>query len=149
MHRNVATRMTGTHRRGTALIFVLGGVMIVSVIGLGALWAGRSRLRVVQGGADAVEARWYAQSAIELGWQMIRDDPNWRTVYGSGAWITKQTIGRGTCSLNVSRLADADADPLNDDWVILGEGFCGTAVRKIELTLIDGMLLGEWRKKVD
>ena len=131
------------------LVLTMGTAMVVATIGLGAVWAARMRLRDVQTSTQVLEARAYAQSAIELGLLRIRDTPNWRTTPGPGMWVANLSLGHGTCTLTTSTIADGDADPYNDDWLFMGTGISGDAVRKIELTLVDGKLLGEWKQKVD
>lgn len=131
------------------LVLTMGTAMVVTVIGLSAVWASRMRLRDVQASTQILEALGYAQSAIELGLLQVRSDPNWRTTLGAGMWVANQSIGHGTCTLTTSIVADGDADPYNDDWLLLGTGISGDAVRKIELTLVDGKLVGEWKQKVD
>ncbi len=139
----------GCKRRGMALAFVLGAAMLVLVIGLGALHAVRTDLRTARAGGEAGEARSCARSIIELGLLRIREEPEWRSTLGEAKWISNQPIGRGVASLTATRVPDADADPLNDDWVLTGECLCGGAVRKIDVTLTRGIVLGEWRHRVD
>ncbi len=144
-----ATNTAGGRRRGSILVLTLGAAMAVMVIGFTAVWVGRMRLREVQGARCVMEALAHARSAVELGLQRIRDNPDWRTKLGPGPWFTELPIGQGVCSLTVSVLVDGDADPMNDDWVFLGTGVSGGAARKVELVLLDGNVLGEWRQRVD
>lgn len=122
-------------RRGSAYIFILGTMMLISVIGLSSLMNARIQHRSAQGGDHSIAARVYAQSALELGFAEIRQDPDWRTNLNSGAWITDQPIGGGTLSLDVSILNDADGNPDNDPVLLVGTGVHGQATHKIEVTL--------------
>lgn len=131
------------------LVLTMGTAMVVATIGLGAVWAARMRLRDVQANTQVLEARANAQSSIDLGLLSIRNTPNWRTSPGPGTWFANLAVGNGACTLTTSIVADGDADPNNDDWLFLGTGVSGDAVRKIELTLVDGNLIGEWKQKVD
>ena len=70
-------------RRGSGYVYFLSTMMLVAVIGVSALMAARIRLRAAGGSNDATAARFYAQSAIELGLVMIQQDGAWRTSRGS------------------------------------------------------------------
>ena len=104
-HRTVRTA-TGTElithrRRGVSYVYFLSTIMLVAVIGLSALMYARIQRRSAQGGDHSIAARFYAQSALELGLAEIHLDPSWRRNLGSGAWFTDEPIGSGTLSLDV------------------------------------------------
>ena len=137
-HRAVRTA-TGaeliTHRRrGTSYVYFLSTIMLVTVIGLSALMYARIQRRSAQGGDHSIAARFYAQSALELGFAEIHLDPSWRTNLGSGAWFTDQPIGSGTLSLDVSILPDGDGISANNPVLLVGTGVHGHATHKIEVT---------------
>ncbi len=125
-------------RRGGMYIAVLGASMLVVVMGLGALLAARTQFDSAKAGSDGVAAGWCAESAIELGLLYMRSNPDWRTKTGPGDWIVNQPVGVGTASLTVSEVSDADADPVNNDWVLMGVGTVGDATRKVELLVKNG-----------
>lgn len=136
-------------RRGGMYIAVLSTSLLVVVMGLGALLAARTRFEAATADRDGFAARWYAQSAIELGLLYMRGHPDWRTNPGQGGWVVKQPIGIGVASLTVSEVADGDADPLNNDWVLLGVGTAGNATRKIELLVKGGATPSSLRRVTD
>ena len=129
------TRAGKYRRRGAGYVFFLGTMMLVFVIGLSALMYARIQRRWAQGGDHSIAARFYAQSALELGFVEIHLDPNWRTSLGSGAWFTDLPIGSGTLSLEVSIEDDGDGNPENDPVLLIGTGVHGQATHKTEVTL--------------
>ncbi len=122
-------------RRGVGYVYFLSTTMLVAVIGLSALMYARIQRRSAQGGDHSLAARFYAQSALELGFAVIHLDPNWRTNLGSGIWISDQPIGDGTLSLDVSILDDGDGNPDDDPALLVGTGVHGQATHRIEVTL--------------
>ena len=118
-------------------IAVLGCTLAVTVIGLSAVMVTRIERRSAEGAADMIQARLYAQSAIEVGLLRIRDDLDWRVTYPSGEWFAEQPIGTGTCSLEGidpgdNNLKDADTDPL----LLTGVGIQGDARYQFQVTLL-------------
>ncbi len=124
-------------RRGMGYVYFLSMTMLLAVISLSALMFTRIQRRSVEGNEDTMAARFYAQSALELGFAKIHLDPNWRTTLGSGAWVTKQPIGGGTLSIDVLIIDDGDGNPNNDSVELVGTGVYGLATQKIEITLYD------------
>jgi hypothetical protein len=110
-------------------------MMLVAVMGLAALMDARIQRRSAEGGDYSIQARFLAQSALELAFAEIHLDPDWRTKLGSGAWFTDHPIGDGTLSLDVTILPDADGIPENNPVLLVGTGVCGPATHKIEVTL--------------
>ena len=146
----------GRHRRrGSIYITILGASTIVMVIGLSAVTVIRIERRFATVSTDFAQARLYAQSAVELAYSMMRDDPNWRTNRSSGIWLTDQTLGDGTFTLQVVDPVDNDyqTDPFNS-VLITGAGMQGDATFKLEVTLAaqDGGWVvadGSWRRVVN
>ena len=103
----------------------MGTAMIVTIIGLSALMAVRIQRRGAEGSNDLGAARFYAQAAIEHGFAKINQDPDWRTNFGSGFWLTNQQIHGGTYSLDATFIDDGDGKPENDDVVLTGTGVHG------------------------
>jgi len=62
-------------------VAVLMTATIVAVIGISALTITRIELRSAEGAKDTIEARFYAQSALEISSYLINNDRNWRTNY--------------------------------------------------------------------
>jgi hypothetical protein len=156
--RNTVRTATGTkvaahRRRGVGYVYFLTTMMLIAVMGVSALLAARVQLRSAGGTNDSTAARFYAQSAIELGLAEIHLDPNWRTNLGTGIWISGQAIGAGTLSLEASILNDGDGNPDNDSVRLIGTGVHGQAQYKTEVTLAalsdkGGLVIppGSWRR---
>lgn len=132
-------------RRGSMYLLVLVISTMVVVTGLGALTANQANFENARNNEDAIDADFYARSAIEIGLFQMGDTPDWRTSIGEGTWIAQYRIGRGKCSLTASRVPDGDADPYNDVWLLTATGYCNAARRIITVRLIDGTFLDDWR----
>ncbi len=98
--------------------------MTVAVIGIAALMALRIEHRTVETSADFAQTRLYAQSAIEMGFFWIADDPDWRSNLP-----TTGVIGNGTFTLEAS-----DPEP-NNSFVLIGTGMQGEARYKLQVTV--------------
>ena len=68
-------------RRGGAYVVVLAITVIVALMGLGSIIAGRVRLRTAQIGNQAADARLYAQTGTEAARLWVSQDPDWRKNY--------------------------------------------------------------------
>ena len=142
-------------RRGSIYIIILSASLIVMVIGLAAVTFIRIERRYATTSTEFAQTRLYAQSAVELAYSIMRDDPNWRTNRTSGIWLTGQTLGDGTFNLEVVDPVDNDyqTDPFNS-VLITGTGMLGEATYKLEVTLAaqDGgwvVVDGSWRRVVN
>ena len=124
-------------RRGSVYIAVLGTAMIVSVLGLSALMIQRIQRKADQQAAHVVEARLYADAALRIGMLRIENDPGWRYSFSNGVWEADVTIGDGTYTLEGIDPSDGDiADNATDPLVLIGHGKKGTAVQKVQITLL-------------
>ena len=123
-------------RYGTIYVAVLGMSLLVTVIALGAVAAVRANARSRDRGNDVEDARFYALSGIELARLRITQDPNWRTDFTNGPWITSQSIGTGTVSVTGvnpnGTLANSELDPVN----LTATGTKGIASQMIKVTLV-------------
>ena len=142
------------HRRGSAYVLFLTTAMMVTLIGMSALMVIRVQRRSAQSAEGSTLACQHAQSAIEMGFVMINQDPAWRTNLGSGAWITDQSIGTGTMSLNATLQDQGDSDPDNDSVVLIGTGVEGQAIHKMQVTAdadSGGMVVvpGSWMRNAN
>ncbi len=135
MNNHAASRKHSNRRRGSSYVFFMGTAMIVTIIGLSALMAVRIQRRGAEGSNDLAAARFYAQSAIEQGFAMINEKPDWRTDLGSGFWITVQNIHGGTYSLEATFIDDGDEILENDDLVLTGTGVHGQASHRTQVLL--------------
>lgn len=129
-------RSSHRFRRGSVYIAVLAVSVMVITIALGAILAVRVQARSVDTLNDAADARLYALSAIELGRLWISQDSNWRSNRPSGAWVTNQSIGRGTLTLEAFDPVDGNIPSgLRDPLVLRGTGVKGQARQKLQVTL--------------
>ena len=135
MNNHTASRKHRYRRRGSSYVFFMGTAMIVTIIGLSALMAVRIQRRGAEGSNDLAAARFYAQSAIEHGFAMINEKPDWRTDLGSGFWFTNRDIHGGTYSLEATFIDDGDGKPENDDVLLTGTGVHGLASHKTQVML--------------
>lgn len=111
--------------------------MIVALLGLVGLMSLRIQRRVVEDTVDTAEARVAAQAAIEVGLMRIAKDDDWRTTYADGVWISDQSLGEGTFTLEGHDPVDGDlADDDTDDIVLTGIGVKGDARQKMQVRLI-------------
>jgi len=117
-------------------VAVLGSAMAITVMGLSAIMLARVERSSVVGTADSAAARFYAQSAIELGQQHIRQDSNWRQTYTSGVWEANRAIGTGTYTLEGIDTIDGNLSNSPSDPVVLrGTGFQGQSRYKLQVTM--------------
>ncbi len=135
MNNHTASRKHRHRRRGSSYVFFMGTAMIVTIIGLSALMAVRIQRRGAEGSNGLAAARFYAQSAIEHGFAMINQNPDWRTDLTSGFWITEQVLHGGTHSLEATFIDDGDAKLENDDLVLTGTGVHGPASHRTQVFL--------------
>ena len=138
-------------RRGSMYLVVLGTAMLATILGLSALYVVRIERRIAQGSSDRLEARLYAQAGIELGFLLIRQDPDWRKTLETGYWAAKQPIGNGTYTLWAVIVDDGDGQPDNDPVILTGIGFSGRARHAMQVTIVPqdgGMVVspGSWRQ---
>lgn len=143
--RSVAARSPLVRRRGLAsparcrgsvYLLVLGTAMLVTLLGLSALLLVRVERRMDTAAQDAVQARLFAQSAIELALQRMAADPMWRHRHANGAWTADATLGRGSISYRFTDPGDGDLDDDRTDPVLLtGRGRVGEAVRMCQVRL--------------
>lgn len=94
--------------RGSAYVLILTSAMVVTLMGLAALTAVRLQLRGAVDTADVGQARLNALTAIEIGLLTLNGDPDWRSNFSSGNWITDQSNGDGAFSLDVIDPNDGD-----------------------------------------
>jgi hypothetical protein len=122
---------------GSVYLHVLASSLLVTIIGLAALAAVRLQTRSAQLARDCAEARNGAVSAIELGLLYVKQDPNWRTSWPNGAWLSDKQLGNATFTLegidpHDNDLTDSEYEPL----VLTGIGMKGIARHKTQVTLV-------------
>ena len=149
-----AGRRNPPRRRGAAYVFFLSTATLVAIIGLSALMVVRIQARAGEGTKNLVAARFYAQSAIELGFLVITADPLWWQNPGSGPWRTNEPIGDGTLSLEVIIAPDGDAlGDGSDPALLIGTGVSGQATHRMQMLVVPdngGVVIspGSWRQVV-
>jgi hypothetical protein len=122
---------------GSVYLHVLGASMLVTVIGLAALSAVRIQTRSEQRAQDYAVAKAGAVSAVELGLLYIDQDPDWRTTWSSGTWLSDKALGSGTFTLEGIDPQDGDLDDSEYEPLILtGIGTKGIARHKTQVTLV-------------
>lgn len=111
--------------------------MVITVIGLSALMLARVERSSAEGTADLSTARFYAQSAIEMGQHYIRQNSTWRDIFSNGEWLADQQIGTGTYTLEGIDPTDGDLnDSATDPLLLRGTGFEGQSRYKLQVTMV-------------
>lgn len=119
-----------TKRRGSTYITVLMTAMTVTIIATAGLAVARIQFRNGQATSDIVQARLFAQSAIEIGLYSINSSVGWRTQYGHDTWTPKRGIGSGAIRWKI--VDDVDADLITSSagpFRLVGQGLMGEAIR--------------------
>ncbi|MFN0011768.1 MAG: hypothetical protein ACKVS8_09020 [Phycisphaerales bacterium] len=106
-------------RKGSIYVIVLFTVVAVVAMVMGGFELQRAARRGTQTSDDAAHARLLARSAIELGLQVINDDPARTTVPANGAWIAATTVGKGVITLNASDPIDGNLTNKTDQPIVL------------------------------
>ncbi len=142
-------------RRGSVYIAVLGAAVIVTIIGLSALLAGRLQHRRTRETSDLAEARFHALSAIDWGLLVVKQKPaTWRTKFDAwaGGSLMTQALGAGSFDLEATDPVDGDlTDNSTDPVVLTGIGFKGQARYKLQVRLESNgsVTPGTFRQVVD
>jgi len=117
-------------------LYVLACSLLVSVIGLGSLYAVRVQARSCRLMRDYAEARTCAVSAIELGMLHVKADSAWRTTWPNGTWMLDKPLGSGTFTLQGTDPQDGDmANSPYNPLVLTGIGAKGVARHKVQVVL--------------
>ena len=123
-------------RRGSSYLFFVGTAMMVAVIAISSLMVVRIQRRSDDGTNDTATARFYAQSAIEMGFVYINENENWRATYANGVWEADERIGSGTYTLEGVDPNDGDlSNNATDPLVLTGTGRKGDARYRLSVTL--------------
>lgn len=112
--------------RGSVYLLTLGLAMILTLIGVAAVSAGRVGGRTMTDSQDWEEAQSLAFAGSEHAMTQINRTGNWRTAF-NGQTIQK-SLGRGTFSWRLADETDNDlSDSTSDPFVILATGTVGRA----------------------
>jgi len=122
---------------GSVYLHVLASSVLVTVIGLAALATVRIQMRSALRAQDGAEARNCAVSAVELGLLFVTRDPNWRTTWSNGVWLSDKPLDDAMFTLegidpHDNDLTDSNYEPL----VLTGIGTKGIARHKTQVTLV-------------
>ena len=120
-------------------IAVLGTTLVVMTLGLSGLIAVRSQAAASNSLNNADDARLYALAGIEFARLQIAQNltrNNWRTIYGNGAWATKQPIGVGNFSVSVADPNGALNNNLYDPVIVTATGVKFAATHVSQVTLV-------------
>ncbi len=127
--------MYSSRRRGSMYVAVIGCSLVVTVVGVSALMAARVERRAAEGSSDFSDARFAAQSAVELGMYLVTSDVNWRTARPNGLWRDKLPFGDGTYSLSVVDPVDALLSNSKSEPIVLtGTGVVRNARYMLQAT---------------
>jgi len=127
-----------THRRRAAMyMIVLATAMLVTVIGLGGLMAARTQFHIGQANNQAMQARFYAQSAIDLALYKLSADVSWRSNLSNDTWEADRVLDVGLFRWKPVDEQDGDLDDDSTDEVrIYGTGIVGDTVRTYSVALV-------------
>ncbi|MBI4580994.1 MAG: hypothetical protein HY718_14905 [Planctomycetes bacterium] len=119
---------SGSKRRASGYVLVLGATLLISVIGLTSLTLVRVQYKVEQSGMDAIHAQMYARSGVELALSTSYVDSSWRANYASYTALMPLAFDKGTCSIAISEADGSALDTATDNPVLLtGVGTVGSA----------------------
>lgn len=124
----------GRRARGSAYLAVLGGSLLVTVIGIGAIGAAQSRRAAVELEVSAWKARLNAQSGIDMALKEIAGNAVWRQ--GTGTLVNASKTGDGAVTVVATDPTDADlADSADEPVVLTSTGTSGAARHVLRVTL--------------
>lgn len=128
-------RQRPTHRRAATYVFVLGSTLLVTAAGLGALMSARVSRRGLESLNSFNDARFLAQSAVEITLLDMRRTPNWRNTKPAGIWRNREPLGTGYFSATVTDDDNNFANSPNDPVTVAAEGFAGKSRYAISVIL--------------
>jgi hypothetical protein len=124
------------NRTGGVYVAVLGASLIISLLGISALVGQRIQNRAVAASSDIRQAQLNANSAIEMGLLIMKQESNWRSSRSNGPWFSSRDTGAGTCRLEVIDPHDGSLSNNPDDPVVMvGVGYRGKAEQRVKLTV--------------
>jgi len=124
-------------RRGSAYVAVLGAATLVMVIALAVITAGRVQGRSVNWGRDIIKARTCAHAGLQWGFYQISQDPDWRTNFPNGRWVSSRAVDDGKFHLDVVDPTDGDlADAPEDPVVLTASGYRGQSRQLAQVSLV-------------
>ena len=126
-------------RHGSIYAVVLGMAVLVSLIGLSAVAAGRATMRRTAMAGEGFDADVLARSAVEHAASTINTDPSWRTRYSNDVETAPVKLGRGSFTWKVVDEADGTLSSGGVQPVrVFGFGRVGEAGRCFSVQLAPG-----------
>jgi hypothetical protein len=97
-------------RRSVALILVLIAVTISATLALAFVSAQSTSIGIARNIQNHPQARYVAESGLELAIAYMRANTDWRTVQSEGAWVTDEPFAGGTFTVVGEDGVDIDGD---------------------------------------
>ncbi len=121
---------------GSAYIVVLGASLMVTVLGIGALQAARSRRAADEARINMLKARLAAETGIDIAMDAIANDSSWRQTYTSGTWLANRRAGEGRFTVEGTDPSDGNlGDKVTDPVDLVSTGTAGAARQKVMVSL--------------
>ncbi len=92
-------------RRGVALLLVMVGVVVCSILTAGFLSTQGTSIGIARNERDAQKCRVLAQTGIDMCYWLIRNKSDWRSSMPVGTWLSAVPVGDGVVTVSV---ADGD-----------------------------------------
>jgi len=90
------------NRRGMALLMVMIGLIVCSILTAGFLSTQGTSIGIARNERDASKCRGLAQSGIDMCYWLIRNRSDWREAMTPGTWLNNVPIGDGTVTVSVT-----------------------------------------------
>lgn len=109
-----------TARRGVALLLALIVVTIAATLAYSFLASESTSTAIARNIRDSAEARYVAESGLDLAIAYVKATSNWRTARTSGStWVSNQSFGLGTFTITGTDPVDGDFSNNNIDPLLL------------------------------
>src|SRR4051812_14923217 len=92
-------------RRGMALLMVMIGVVVCSILTAGFLASQGTSIGIARNERDASKCHALAQTGVDMCYWLIKNKPDWRETMTPGTWLNNAAVGDGTVTVSV---ADGD-----------------------------------------
>jgi len=123
-------------QRGSIYIAVLGAAMIITTLGVSALYLVRVQGRINDGANSALRAAAASSSMIEVARLRIESNAGWRTAHSNDTWVADATYSTGKITYKLvderdGNLSNSAAQPVR----LYGKATFGKAVRLMSVQL--------------
>jgi Tfp pilus assembly protein PilX len=103
-------------RRGMALLLVMIGLVVCTILTAGFLASQGTSIGIARNERDAVKSHAIAQTGIDMCYWLIRNKPDWRQTMSPGNWLTGAPVGDGAVTVTADdgnhNFADDPAAPV-------------------------------------